>query len=185
MTAGMVVDIISGGLNASNLALWDRAVTRTGGTLTIQEGFGGLLSANIAAMLQRAQASSVSLDFAASDGLAVENVIGPSVMTAVPTKIPPTFQHRTPSRRRLDVHDGSGHLGGGGGDEFARSSLAACDADALEAGQAFAVLLKSTQDLEGQYVVVQSVARWRTPAGLSVMRVRGASPNGRFVAAAL
>lgn len=163
----MVVDIISGGLNASNLALWDRAVSATGGTLTIQEGFGGLLSANLAAMLQRAQATAVSLDFAASEGLAVENVIGPRVTTAVPQKIPPTFQHRTPSRRR----DGFAGTGGGGPD-VARSSLAACDADVLEAGQAFSVLLKSTADLEGRYVVVQGAARWRTPAGLSVMRVR-------------
>eukprot|EP00892_Ulva_mutabilis_P008473 jgi/Ulvmu1/5999/UM026_0123.1 len=166
--AGMVVDIISGGLNASNLALWDRAVTHTGGTLTIQEGFGGLLSANLAAMLQRAQAAAVSLDFSASDGLAVENVIGPSVTTAVPTRIPPTFQHRTPSRRRLQS---PGSIGSGGGAEFARSTLAACDTDSLEAGQAFAVLLKSTQDLEGGYAVVQAVARWRNPAGLAVMRV--------------
>lgn len=160
--AGMVVDIISGGLNASNLALWDRAVSATGGALTIQEGFGGLLAANLAAMLQRAQATAVSLDFAASDGLAVENVIGPRVTTAVPRKIPRTFQHRMPSRRRL---------GSGDGGEATRSSLAACDADVLEAGQAFAVLLKSTGELEGRHVVVQAAARWRTPAGLAVMRV--------------
>lgn len=55
---------------------------------------------------------------------------------------------------------------------FRRSAAAACNADGLEAGQAFAVVLKSGRDVEGRYAVVQAAARWCTPTGMWVMRVR-------------
>ena len=89
----MIVDFISGGLNASNVPLWNRCVKKTGGTIIIQEGFGGLLPQSLVAMLHRHQAKSVSLDFFASDGLAIEQVIGPSVTTAPSA----TFQARDAS----------------------------------------------------------------------------------------
>lgn len=201
----MIVDFISGGLNASNIPLWNRCVKRTGGTIMIQEGFGGLLPQSLIAMLHRHQAKSVSLDFFATDGLAIEQVIGPSVTTA-----PSATFHARKSSVRGGVRDRPASAMGTRGDiydtqpqhsshrrtfsenwaqglsagkapvedavGFRRSMSAACNAEGLEAGQAFAVVLKSGRDVEGRYAIVQAAARWCTPTGMWVMRVCFPSP---------
>lgn len=144
------MDVLAGGLSASHLPLWAQMARQTSGTLILQEGFGGMLSRNVAAALQRKLGTAAQLDVMCSNGLAVDRIIGP---TATEVK-------RGRRRGELDSRDGRVR------------SAAARDAANLEAGQAFAVLLKSTKDIQGRHVLVQAVARWTTPTNLRVMRVR-------------
>ena len=69
--AGVVVDMLIGGLNAANVALLTLLSEATGGTLILQEGFGGLLAQNMIGALQRKQASNPELDFHCSANVQV------------------------------------------------------------------------------------------------------------------
>jgi hypothetical protein len=153
MCAGLLVDILAGGLNAAHLPLWARVARRTGGTVILQEGFSGMLGSNIAAALTRKQGADLQLDFACSTGLAVDKVLGPQTLAAPQAG---TWQ------------GGSEHVMNG----MPARTAAGREAPALEAGQAYAVLLKCTKDLEGRYALVQAVARWRHPTGVPILRVR-------------
>jgi hypothetical protein len=147
--AGVTVDILAGGLSAAHLPLWARVAERTGGAVLLQEGFGGLLCHNIAGALRRKQASSVQLDFYASDGLYADQVIGPGLARV--GKLP---------RRHSDAQ----------GSEGPRAA-AACNAASLENGSALAVLLQSRGDVQQRHVLLQAVARWTTPNGMPITRV--------------
>lgn len=146
LDADLTVDIIAGGLSATHLPLWAQMARQTSGTLILQEGFGGMLTSNMAAALQRKHGTDVQLDFVCSDGLSVESVIGPTVMDA---KVCEPTNGATQATR----------------------SKAARNAPTLEAGQAFSVLLQSKQDIASRHVLVQAIARWITPTQLFVTRV--------------
>jgi hypothetical protein len=148
MGAELTVDIIAGGLNAAHLPLWSQMAQRTSGMLILQEGFGGMLTRNIAAALQRKHGTDVQLDFVCSHGVSVESVIGPALVDA--------------TARQPHLTNGT---------KQAARSKAARNAPTLEAGQAFAVLLQSKQDIASRHVVVQAIARWCTPTRLFVTRV--------------
>jgi hypothetical protein len=148
----MTVDILAGGLNATHLPLWALVARRTSGTVILQEGFGGMLSQNIISAMTRKHGACAQLDFVCSNHLVVDRVIGPTVTVAEKRS------NGVQSENRVAVV----------------RSLAGCDAASLEVGQAFAVLLRSTKNVEGNHVLLQAVARWQTPSGMTVTRVRAA-----------
>lgn len=150
------MDVLAGGLSAAYLPLWGRIPERSGGTVILQEGFGGLLCHNIAGVLQRTTATSVRLDFHMSDGLCAEQVIGSGAVQVPPS----TMTARNGRGTAPAAHE-------------LRAEVA-CDIASLAEGSAVAVLLKSRRDLQRQHVLVQAVASWGVADGGRVTRVRAA-----------
>ena len=152
--AGLAVDILAGGLTPSHLALWSQVARASGGAAILQEGFQGLLSSNLAAAITRRAGTQLQLDFACSNKLSVEKVVGPET---------------TPARRDLGSAGPAGRWQGAWG---SIRTAAGRNAGSLEEGQCFGVYLRSDRDFEGRHVLVQAIARWLTPGGSPITRVR-------------
>ncbi|KAL3133773.1 hypothetical protein ABBQ32_008255 [Trebouxia sp. C0010 RCD-2024] len=145
--AGVAVDIVAVGQAAVNAPLLGPLAQKTGGLISTHQRFDELSGAGLASALMRRQGIEGFLDIHTSTGLGVTHVTGP---------ITP-LDRTNLSSNSMQRHN--------------KPTMNACEMVSVETGQAVAVGLEVSRDLQGDYAFLQVVLSWRSLQGGWLQRV--------------
>lgn len=145
--AGVAVDLVAVGQAAVNVPLLGPLAQKTGGFASIHQRFDELSGVGLATALMRRQGMEGFLDIHTSTGLGVTHVTGPLA----------PLVRRNLSSSRMQQHS--------------KPTMNACEMVSVETGQAIAVGLEVTKNLEGDYAFMQVVLSWRSLQGGWLQRV--------------